>query len=177
MKAVRDAFEAARNDDGRIEDAMAVVETFLADAPGHPVAMAYQGGLHALKAAASALPWVKLRHANAAAALLDRAWSEAGRLAADSADRPPDLEIQLLRGIAYAHFPPFLGRAELARQCLDAARAHAAFAAVPTLYRGLAHAHLAVLCHRERQPETALGHLEHALQTDAGAADRIWAAR
>lgn len=178
MKAVREAFEAARLDPGRLDDALELAEAFLAARPGHLVAMAYQGSLHAMKAGAAPLPWDKMRHANHAMALLDEAFE--GRLAiplADGVDRPPDLEILLLRGIAYANFPAFLGRARAARLCLEAARTHPGFAAVPVAYRALACAHLAVLCHRERDPDRASDLLDLALKAHAPSASLVWAAR
>ena len=178
MKAVRDAFEAARLGDRDLDEALAVVETFLAANADHAVAMAYLGGLHAMKAGEAALPWIKMKHVNAASALLDTAHRRRSDPPSDAAQtHPPDLEILLLRGVAYANFPAFLGRAETARECLETARDHAAFLTVPSHYRALAYAHLAVLSHRSRQEASAHQLLEQALIADAATAYRIWTTR
>lgn len=178
MKAVRDAFEAARLGDRDLDDALAVVEAFLAADADHVVAMAYLGALHAMKAGDAALPWIKMKHVNAASTLLDTAHERRFHPLADAASTHPiDLEILLLRGVAYAHFPVFLGRTETARECLEAARGHAAFLTVPPCYRALAYAHLAVLSHRSRQEDAAHRLLEQAVIADAATANRIWTAR
>ncbi len=176
MNALRDAFEAARLDPARIDPALALAAARLERGPDDPVISAYLGALHAMRAGAATLPWIKMRHANTAISLLDEAF-ERREGAGAAADWPADLEILLLRGIAYANFPSFLGQAATARRCLEAARDHPAFAAVPQRYRALACAHLAVLCHRDQQADAARGHLERALQADAPAAEPIWAAR
>ena len=144
----------------------------------HAVAMAYLGGLHAMKAGEAALPWVKMQHVNAASALLDTAYRRRSDPPANAGSpHPPDLEILLLRGVAYANLPAFLGRAEAARECLEAARGHAAFLTVPSCHRALAYAHLAVLSHRGRQEESAHRFLEQAVIADAATANRIWTTR
>lgn len=176
MNRLREAFEAARLEPARIDQAMALANERLDQVPDDPLVSAYLGALHAMKAGAAALPWIKLRHANTAVALLDGAF-ERRAAAPGSADWPADLEILLLRGIAYANFPAFLGQAATARWCLEAARDHRAFVSVPQRYRALACAHLAVLCHRGQEVDAARGHLERALQADAPAAEPIWAAR
>lgn len=177
MNALRDAFEAARLDPARIDPALTLAAARLDRTPDDPVISAYLGALHAMKAGAATLPWIKLRHANTAIGLLNGAFERREAATGAAADWPADLEILLLRGIAYANFPSFLGQAATARRCLEAARDHPAFAAVPQRYRALACAHLAVLCHRDQQADAARGHLERALQADAPAAEPIWAAR
>lgn len=166
MKTVRDVFEAVRLGDGDLDDALAVVEAFLAANADHAVAMAYLGSLHAMKAGQAVLPWVKMKHVNAASALLDAAYRRRSDPLTDAAPtHPPDLEILLLRGVAYANFPAFLGRAETARECLEAARSHAAFLTVPSCYRALACGHLAVLSPHGRQEDAAHGLLQPAAVT------------
>ena len=150
MKHVREAFEAARADDDAIGGAICVVESYLAAHPDDLVATAYLGSLHAMCAGASHLPWIKLKHATTASRLLDSAherWFQDVNSQADDGAYPGDLEILLLRGVAYANFPAFLGKSEVARTCLEDARRHPAFAAIPASYRALAYAHLATLCH------------------------------
>lgn len=154
MKALREAFERARLDPGEIDGAIAEAEAFLATNAGHPVATAYQGSLHAMKAGAAVLPWVKLRHANTASALLDDAHERRLDAGAAGHDYPADLEILLLRGVAYASFPAFLGRGADARASLEEAVAHPSFPAIPAHYRALGHAHLAQL-HRSAGEEDA----------------------
>ena len=82
-----------------------------------------------------------------------------------------------MRGIAYANFPAFFGRAQTAWQCLDLARDHSAFMTVPRRYRALTYAHLAVLSHRRREDETAHILLKRAQEADAQTADHVWTSR
>lgn len=147
MKELREAFEQALADPGAVDAAIAVARAFLAAHERHPVATAYLGSLTGLKAGAAALPWVKLGHANAAAALLDAAYERRHEIAGAAAGGEPDgeLVILLLRGIAYASFPRFLGRADAARACLLQATRHAAFPEIPPAHRTLALSHLAAL--------------------------------
>jgi hypothetical protein len=146
MKDVREAFERARTDPAGIDAALAVVEAFLVANGDHVVAEAYQGSLHGMKAGAATLPWVKLRHANVAAALLDAAYQRRFDATAQwDAAWPGTLEILMLRGVAYASFPSFLGRGEAARASLEEAVRHPAFADIPATYRALARVHLAAL--------------------------------
>lgn len=141
MKEVREAFERALVDGERIDESIAVVSHYLELNAGNPVAAAYLGSLNAMKAGAATLPWVKLRHANIAADLLDRAYQ--GRIEmpptdGSSGDYPGELVILLLRGIAYASFPSFLGRSAAARDSLYQAIHHPAFPNVPPAHRALA---------------------------------------
>lgn len=177
MGSVREAFETARLDAGRLDDAIAVVEAALEAAPACPLVMAYLGALEAMRAGAAVLPWIKMRHAETAATLLDQAYERRLDPGGQGDDWPADLEILLLRGVAYASFPPFLGRSDQARHCLEAAWAHKHFASVSARYRALAHAHLAVLWRRAREEEAARVHLAHARQADVLTADPIWASR
>lgn len=151
MKEVRAAFERALSSADAVADALGVTEAFLAAHPGHLVATAYEGSLHAMMAGAAQLPWVKLKHANIASVLLDAAHERRREAAApepDGAGFRGDLEILLLRGVAYANFPAFLGKAGEARASLREAMEHPAFAAVPAPYQALANSHLATLSHR-----------------------------
>lgn len=178
MRAVREAFERARTDAGEIDAAIAVVEAFLAANGDRPVAAAYKGSLHAMKAGASLLPWVKLKHADIASGLLDRAHERRFECAAPASadvDHPGLLEILLLRGIAYASFPPFLGCGGAARDSLEEAVGHPAFRSIPATYRALACAHLAVLSADEA--DRAQGLLREARDTDGAVAEAVWAAR
>lgn len=148
MKDIREAFERALANTGQIDQVIAIVEACLRRYPGDPVAGAYLGSLNAMKAGAAALPWVKLKHANIASDLLDRAYDQRHEVAGAQAgpDEPQgELIILLLRGIAYASFPPFLGRGAAARDCLEHATRHAAFPDIPAAYRALALLHLARL--------------------------------
>lgn len=164
MKDVREAFERTLADSGRVDEAIAIAESHLARYPGDPVAGAYLGSLNAMKAGAATLPWVKLRHAGIASELLDRAYDLRHGITGVQArpEEPPgELVILLLRGIAYASFPPFLGRGDAARDCLRQARHHAAFAGIPAAYQALALSHLARLDppapdeEMARRPDTA----------------------
>lgn len=176
MKLVREAFEAARTDARAIDDAISVVEDYLAAHPEYVVATAYLGSLYTMKAGPSHLPWVKLKHANAASVLLDsayRRWLEDGKAEAGPATHPAGLEILLLRGVSYANFPAFLGKADVARDCLEDAEKHSSFAALPAHYRGLAYAHLAALCHRAGEAEPARIYLERAGALDGATTRHI----
>ncbi len=147
MDRLREAFEHALADNGAIDAAIAVAESCLGGGDDI-VASAYLGSLNAMKAGAATLPWIKLRHANIAAELLDRAYerrNEIGCAPAGGADVPGDLVILLLRGIAYASFPAFLGRGAAARDSLEEAVGNPSFADVPAAYRSLALSHLAEL--------------------------------
>lgn len=166
MNGIREAFERARLDAGEIDRALAATETFLAANAGHPVAMAYRGSLHGMKAGAVFLPWVKLRHVEMSSALLDEAYARRREAIPHEAAYPADLEILLLRGIAYASFPPFLGRGGAARASLDEAVAHPAFAGVPARYRALALAHLSLLCGRDSEADAARCFRERAMEAD-----------
>lgn len=148
MNDIRQAFEHALVDGERIDEAIAVVARYLELNAGDPVARAYFGSLNAMKAGRAVLPWVKLKHANIAAELLDQAYQgriEMAPTEGDPGDYPGELVILLLRGIAYASFPPFLGRAAAARDSLYQAVHHPAFPHVPAAHRALALSHLAKL--------------------------------
>lgn len=176
MRRVREAFERARVSPDEIDRAIDTVMAFLDANEDDPVALAYCGSLHAMKAGASRFPWDKLRNANIATGLLDRAYArrhEAGA-EAKTRDHPADLEILLLRGIAYASFPAFLGRENDARTSLEEAIGHRRFAAVPPVYRALVYAHMAVLCHRSRDERRSRTFLESALVEDRPAAQLVW---
>lgn len=178
MHAVREAFEMARLDAGAIDRAIGLAEDFLAANADYPVVVAYLGSLRAMKAGASLLPWVKLKHANVASALLESAYVrrfETGAPASQPDAYPGELEIALLRGVAYANFPEFLGKAEAARASLAEAMENPAFPMVPRHYRALAHVHLAVICHRVGEEAQARRHLEEAIEMDASTARPIWA--
>ena len=180
MKQVREAFEAARTGADTIDRAIAVVESYLSAYPDHPVATACLGSLHAMQAGASSLPWVKLKHATTASALLDMAhsrWFEGTAAQCCDADYPGELEILLLRGVAYANFPAFLGKADTARACLQQAERHPAFAMLTARHQALAFAHLAVLHHRTGQETTARQYLEHAMAADEATANPVWTGR
>lgn len=155
MKELREAFERALAEPGAIDAAIEVAQAFLAAHERHPVAMAYMGSLAGLKAGAATLPWVKLGYANDAAALLDAAYERRHEIAGAATDGEPEgeLVILLLRGIAYANFPPFLGRAEAARECLEQATRHFALCGIPAVYRTLAFSHLAGLHRHALDPE------------------------
>lgn len=175
MNGIREVFERARLDAGEIDRALAATEAFLAANAGHTVATAYQGSLHGMKAGAAFLPWVKLRHVEIASALLDEAYArrrEAAAAPSREAAYPADLEILLLRGIAYASFPPFLGRGAAARASLDEAVAHPAFAGLPARYRALALAHLSLLCGRDGE-DAARRFRERAMEADGLTARQI----
>lgn len=185
MKVIREAFERARTDAGEIDRAIAAAEAFLAAHADHPVAMAYQGALHGMKADAVCLPWLKLRHANISASLLDGAYERQNVADAPAAggvepsgdseeDLAGDLEILLLRGVTYTNFPPFLGRGTAARYSLEKAVGHPAFSRVSPAVRALTYAHLAVLCRRAHDDEQAGNFLASARAADLGAADRVW---
>lgn len=148
MQPVRDAFERALADSGEIDAAIATVEAWLDGDPGAVLASAYLGSLNAMKAGAALLPWVKLRHAAIAAELLDRAYERRFGIAPAAGgphDPPADLVVLLLRGIAYASFPPFLGHGPAARESLEQAARHPAFPMVPEAHRTLALSHLSRL--------------------------------
>lgn len=171
MNGIREAFERARTDAGEIDRALAVVEAALAASPGDPVATAYAGSLHAMKAGAAGLPWVKLLHARTATSRLDGAYER-------RFDGPAEagLEILLLRGIAYASFPAFLGRAEAAADSLAEAVGHPSFAGIAAPYRALAYAHLARLWH-DRNEGLGRRYHEQALRADRATADQVWQSR
>src|SRR5690606_26569092 len=61
VNALRDAFEAARLGPARIDPALALAAARLERGPDDPVISAYLGALHAMKAGAATLPWIKLR--------------------------------------------------------------------------------------------------------------------
>lgn len=169
MKRVREGFEAARTDSGAIDRAISVAESYLAAHPEHVVATAYLGSLYAMKAGASHLPWIKLKHATTAIVLLDDAhqrWLAAGDRECETANHPAGLEILLLRGVAYANFPAFLGKADQAKACLEDAENHPAFADIPASYRALAYTHLAVLCRRAGEEDLASAYAEKSIQSD-----------
>lgn len=169
MNGIREAFERARLDADEIDRALAATEAYLTANAGHPVATAYRGSLHGMKAGAAFLPWVKLRHVEIASALLDEAHArrrEAAAAAPHEAAYPADLKILLLRGIAYASFPPFLGRGAAARASLEEAVAHPAFAGIPARYRALAFAHLSLLCGRDSEADAARRFRERAMEAD-----------
>jgi hypothetical protein len=178
MKDVREAFERALADSRQINAAIAVVQSRLDADADDPVAGAYLGSLNAMKAGAAALPWVKLRHANIAADLLDRAHERRHEVAQKGGTdgHPGELVVLLLRGIAYASFPPFLGRAAAARESLEEAVRHPAFAAVPAVYRALACSHLAIL-HERSSACDARRMLDAARDADPVLAEAIWARR
>lgn len=146
MRSVREAFEAARLDADLIDGAVLIVEAALRQAPHDPAMLAYLGALQAMNAGRAVLPWDKMRHARMAMTLLDQAYERRLESGEHEGGWPPDLDILLLRGVAFANFPPFLGRTEPARLCLEAASAHTHFPLLPARYRALVHAHLAVLC-------------------------------
>ena len=177
MGPVRDAFEAARLDADLIDGAVLLVEAALKERPDDPAVLAYLGALQAMRAGRAVLPWDKMQHARTAAALLDQAFGRRLEAADQESDWPLELDILLLRGVAYANFPPFLGRAGPARQCLEAALAHACFPLLPARHRALVHAHLAVLWRRDLDEVLARAHLASARQADTMTADPIWAAR
>ena len=177
MRSVRDAFEAARLDADLIDGAVLVVEAALRGAPDDPAMLAYLGALKAMKAGRAILPWDKMRHARMAMTLLDQAYERRLEAGDHESDWPFDLDILLLRGVAYANFPPFLGQAESARLCLETALVHTHFALLPARHRALVHAHLAVLFRREREEVLARAHLASAHQADTLTADPIWAAQ
>lgn len=169
-------FERARVSPDEIDRAIDTTSAFLRANGDDLVVMAYYGSLHAMKAGASRFPWDKLRNANIAMGLLDRAFAhrhEAGEIA-NMRDYPADLEILLLRGIAYASFPAFLGRESDARASLEEAIGHRRFAVVPPVYRALVYAHMAVLCHRSRDECRSRTFLENALVEDRPAAQLVW---
>lgn len=177
MKHVRDAFEAARADDDAIGRAIRVAESYLAAHPDHLVATAYLGSLHAMCAGASHLPWIKLKHATTASRLLDGAherWLQGANRETGDGTYPGELEILLLRGVAYANFPAFLGKSEVARTCLEGAERHPAFAAISAPHRALAYAHLAGLCHHAGEAILAGRYLEHGILADEATAKAIW---
>lgn len=180
MKQLREAFEAARTGRDTVARALAIAETRLAAHPGDLVARAYLGSLHAMQAGAAHLPWVKLKHATLASSLLDEAhrrWFEGAAPQCGDADYPGELEILLLRGVAYANFPAFLGKADAARTCLEQAERHPAFATIPASLQALAFAHLAVLHHRAGTENPARRYRERGMATDEATASPIWAAR
>lgn len=179
-QAVRAAFEGALADPGRVDAAVAVAEAFLAAHAGDPVAMAYLGSLTGMRADAAVLPWVKLRHANAAAALLEAAHArrrDPAPAGAEGDAYPAALVVAMLRGVAYASFPVFLGRSEAARDSLEEAVRHPAFPAIPAPYRALACSHLAVLHARASAHRDAGRLLDAARDADAALAEAVWARR
>lgn len=176
MKDVREVFERARVDPGEIDRALAITDSFLAANREHPVTTAYLGSLHGMKAGAAILPWVKLKYAKAASELLDSAYerrSGVAKPAHDGNEVSGDLEILLLRGIAYANFPSFLGRGDAARSSLEEAVGHANFSRVPATYRALAYAHLAALCRSCSEERAAHRFLQHARETDYAATELV----
>lgn len=180
MKHVREAFDAARTDDNAIDRAISTVEGYLAEHPDHLVATAYLGSLHALYAGAAHFPWIKLKHATIASVMLDRAherWLAGANPESSEEIYPGELEILLLRGVAYANFPAFLGKTEIARNCLEKAAKHPAFAAIPAPYKALAFAHLAVLCHRTGDGSLAHSYFEQGVVADEETTSTIWAGR
>lgn len=180
MKHVREAFEAARASDDAIDQAISVVERYLAEHPDHLVATAYLGSLHAMYAGSSKLPWIKLKHATTASVLLDRAHERRlERTAPETGEEPypGELEILLLRGVAYANFPAFLGKAEAARTCLEEAWKHPAFGMISAHHQALAFAHLAILCRRAGDGLLARRYLERGIAADEATARTIWASR
>ena len=145
MREVREAFERALADTGEIDAAIALAERFPPFGAGDPVAIAYLGSLNAMKAGHATLPWVKLRHANIASEMLDHAHERRFEPAGQNEGHPAELVILLLRGIAYASFPSFLGRGAAARESLEEAAQHPGFAQIPASYQALVHTHLAAL--------------------------------
>ena len=180
MKDIREAFERARLDPGEIDRALAIADGFLSANREHLVATAYLGSLHGMKAGAAILPWIKLKYAKAASELLDNAYERrfgVAKSACDGDEVPGDLEILLLRGIAYANFPSFLGRGNAARGSLEEAIGHPDFSRVPTTYRALAYAHLAALCRGCSEERAAHRFLQRARETDRVTAELIWNAQ
>jgi hypothetical protein len=178
MKDVREAFEQARVDPGEIDRALVIADSFLATHKDHLVATAYLGSLHGMKAGAAILPWVKLKYSKAASELLDSAYERRFDVAKPKWDAVSgDLEILLLRGIAYANFPSFLGRRDAARSSLEEAVGHADFSRVPGTYRALAYAHLAALCRGSSEERAAHRFLQHARETDYATAELVWKAQ
>ncbi len=157
MKRLSEAFERALADPGAVDTAMEAAQAFLTAHEGHPVATAYLGSLTGMKAGAASLPWVKLAHANAAAALLDAAHERRFEAlpAADGDAYPAALAILLLRGVAFASFPAFLGRGAAALASLEEAARHPDFAGIPEAHRTLALAHLSRLRGGSAAPERA----------------------
>lgn len=147
MKELREAFERALADPGAVDGAVTVTRAFLAAHEGHPVAMAYLGSLSGLKADAATLPWIKLRFANEAVAMLEAAYARRHEFngAASLGEPHDELVILLLRGIAYASFPGFLGQGDAARDCLEQAIRHTGFSEIPQAYRALTFSRLANL--------------------------------
>ncbi|MGI6856242.1 hypothetical protein [Mesorhizobium sp. 1B3] len=156
------------------------MESYLAEHPDHLVATAYLGSLHAMYAGASHFPWIKLKHATTASAMLDGAherWLEGANPESSEEMYPGELEILLLRGVAYANFPAFLGKTGIARNCLEKAEKHPAFAAIPAPYQALAFAHLAVMCNRAGEGSLAHSYLEHGMVADEETTSTIWRGR
>ncbi|MGE0340453.1 MAG: hypothetical protein AB7O79_11320 [Xanthobacteraceae bacterium] len=175
MHTVRERFEQARTNRAEIDSAIAVVEEFLASHPQNPVALGYLGSLQGMKADTAVLPWVKLRQVNLAVRLLNEAYQR--RFEKEpSADEiyPAELEILLLRGIAFASFPAFLGRGDAARNDLGQAKRHPAFPGIPSRYRALTYAHLAALCARAEERGEALRFLTRARSADLATAEQIY---
>jgi len=180
VKRVREAFEAARTNNDAIDQAISVVESYLAEHPDHLVATAYLGSLHAMFAGASHFPWIKLKHASTASVMLDSAherWLAGTNPRSSEELFPGELEILLLRGMAYANFPAFLGKAEVARNCLEEAEKHPAFAAIPASYQALAYAHLTILCHHAGEEVLARRYLERGIVADEATTRAIRAGR
>jgi hypothetical protein len=177
MKDVREAFERARLDPGEIDRALTIVDSFLAANRECLVTTAYLGSLHGMKAGAAILPWIKLKYVKVASELLDNAYerrSDAAKLALDGDEVSGDLEILLLRGIAYANFPSFLGHRDAARSSLEEAIGHPGFPRVPATYWALAFAHLAALCRAAAEERAAHRFLQRAREADRVTTELVW---
>lgn len=172
---IRDAFALAETDPDTVNDALAAADAFLVDQPGDPVVMSYRGGLLGMKARDAILPWKKIDYAEQSIAVLDEVFQQRNGTA--FADPASKLTILMVRGIAFANFPSFLGRSDDALQALTEATRHPDFTQVKPEDRAVVFAWMSVITARKGNDAVAQQFLVQAEGLDRRIAQSVWKQR
>ncbi|WP_310451776.1 hypothetical protein [Sulfuritalea sp.] len=172
---VRSAFNGLRDGKSSPDVAVAIVEDYLADNSGSPLAIAYMGSVRTIQGAKATTPWKRLAYIDKGFSLLDRAVA----MLAASAPRVPDpvaVEVLLVSGITNASVPKLFKRRAAAQANLESLLTRPDFEQLDGHSKALVYAWLAVLT-SAAQPLKGAIYLAHARRLNQQLAEDIWSKR